>query len=168
MRMDLSYASAQLEEALRDFPSLAHAVPPAPLAPPVSGAVAHMSAEEAFAAYVAAGAPKPADTDVRELAGPFVSYGNCLSPIFGPGELSWYDPRVPAKHGDFVLVALHPRVLEGIIRRNMHKPEWLAMYGERPGPIVGKILHEFAGEYWLLTNESMFPLGPNRSEEHTS
>jgi hypothetical protein len=154
---------AEFERIAELFPTLRDAVPPVPIERQ-NGKFRFAAREvfDDFAARVERGEWTLPPADPRTLVGPFRAVGACLAPVGCNGSLYWFDPTIPARDDDIVLVRWDPRTLEALIRRCRHRPEWVATYGERPGPIATKLLKAFAGRYWLVTNESMMPLGRNQ------
>jgi hypothetical protein len=154
---------AEFERIAELFPTLRDAVPPVPIERQ-NGKFRFAAREvfDDFAARVERGEWTLPPADPRTLVGPFRAVGACLAPVGCNGSLYWFDPTIPARDDDIVLVRWDPRTLEALIRRCRHRPEWVATYGERPGPIATKLLKAFGGQYWLVTNESTLPLGRNR------
>jgi hypothetical protein len=143
------------------FPQLKHTVAALPVRP--APGIHSLNCEALFNELAAQSYRPESWLDSPEsLTGPFVTRGDCLAPLIRSGAHQWVDPSRPAADGDVVLIQWHPRTLEGIIRRNAEKPEWLAMYGEQPLPTACKLLRHFGREHWLFTNESALPLGRNR------
>jgi hypothetical protein len=156
----------EMTRILALHPALANPVPPAPIER-VNGSFT-MKVSEVWGELVEewrSGTWRlPVADSTGDLAGPFRGNGYCLEPIRQAGFdcYDWYDSRVPARDGDLVLVQWYPAALQAMIERNQHKPEWIATYGEKPGPLATKVLKRFANDYYLMTNKSMLPLGNNR------
>jgi hypothetical protein len=85
--------------------------------------------------------------DVSALVGPVIARGYCLHPLRTDGSVMFFDPTLPAQHGDVVLFQLsEPGTAWGADRTDFQS----------------KLLIEFADEYFLAFNEGMFPLGDIR------
>jgi hypothetical protein len=95
------------------------------------------------------------------LVGPLRGVGNCLAPLLPGGEYQWIDPTCEPMDGDLVLVEWGPQTLAKLIERNRHNEDWVRTYGINPGPIATKLLKKSGLNWWLVTRESMMPLGPH-------
>jgi hypothetical protein len=154
---------AEMARILRLLPALADPAPPVPLER-VNGTF-HMNVLEEWQALVdrwRAGTWQLPQADCLDgLVGPIASHGACLDPIRSGAGVDWYCPKTAARSGDFVLVELRPEVLQAMVERNAHKPEWILEYGRMPGPLVTKLLKRCGPDYYLLTRSSALPLGRN-------
>jgi hypothetical protein len=150
---------------LSTFPQLAHAVQPPRLIP--RDGTFHLNPAEEFASLsrqVAAGEYRlrnPA-ADFDGLIGTFRGIGDCLLPVFHPGDMKWIDPHAEPADGDFVIVQWDPDELAGIIERGSSDPAWVAQYGMEPAPIAAKLLKSVNADWWLIERETGLELGKNR------
>ena len=84
--------------------------------------------------------------DPRAVIGPLEGRGWRPYPLRSEGATFWFDPTIPAQHGDIVLIQFeYP---------NQSPPNELSF--------MAKMLVEFADEYWLAFNTGMFPLGDTK------
>ena len=86
--------------------------------------------------------------DAAAVIGPVRLDGWCLHPLRTDGGEAFFDPTLPAQHGDIVLFQFDPDVSAASSANELR--------------FMSKMLVEFAGEYWLAFREGMFPLGDIR------
>lgn len=150
--------NAQFQRIAAMHPQLLDAVPPEPIER--RNGTFRFSVAEFWPEFCArAWHPRPGRDE--NLVGPFRFYGGCLAPFTQEGELHWYDPALPARDGDVVLVQWAPEVLEDMYARNAGDAEWMRRYGE-PAPIATKVYKTVGSSQYLLTRKSALPLGENR------
>jgi hypothetical protein len=150
--------SAQFQRIATMHPQLLDAVPPEPIER--RNGTFSLNVAEFWNEFCAREwQPRPGRDE--NLIGPFHMYGECLDPYMRSGELHWYDPTIPARDGDIVLVQWAPEVLEDMYARNAGDAAWMRQYGE-PAPVATKIYKTVGRNQWLLTRKSMLPLGANR------
>lgn len=150
--------NAQFQRIAAMHPQLLDAVPPEPIQR--RSGTFRLSVAEFWPDFCAR-EWQPRTGDDANLIGPFHMYGECLDPFIRSGELHWYDPTLPARDGDVVLVQWDPTVLEDMYARNSGDATWMTQYGE-PAPIATKIYKTVGPNQWLLTRKSMSALGANK------
>lgn len=89
------------------------------------------------------------------LTGPVETFGTCLAGSIEAGDLIWYDTRIPPRHGDFVVIQMHPDRQRAFEQR----------HGQSPGaPHLGiKRLEQRDGEWFLSADDypEGFPVSDN-------
>lgn len=131
------------------YPSLARAVPPVPLEtnreePPLRcGEYPHVVANYFWRDHVNEARLHVCAT-ADAVIGPIRAVGSCLAPLHTPGDEMFFDPTLPARHGDVVL---------------FQAPDDWFERDESPLGLTCKLVVEFADEYFLAFRDGMFPLG---------
>ena len=130
--------------ALEVYPQLSRAVPPKAYALKRDALLRVGEPPYAVANYfwrdhMQASLRRPPN-DPSAVVGPIATYGSCLYPLRQGGGQMYFDPTLPAQHGDIVL---------------FQSP---SMESKNELGFLAKVLVEFAGEYWLAYNDGMYPL----------
>jgi hypothetical protein len=135
--------------ALELYPQLRDAVPPKDIGPrrenPLRVGEFPFAVQNAFWSWHQQDHALRVSHDNAAVIGPLKARGWCLHPLRTDGDLMWFDPTLQAQHGDIVLV-------------QFEYPDTPAAERNELG-FMGKVLVEFADEYWLAFNTGMFPLG---------
>ena len=135
--------------ALELYPRLALAVPPKPIGrareyPLRVGDPPYCVANYWWSAHMREHKVRRTG-DAAHVVGPLVGMGSCLFPLVADGDRMYFDPSIPAQHGDLVLIQC----------RLGSPPVGELMF-------LCKMLVEFADEYWLAFNEGMFQLAETK------
>lgn len=135
--------------ALELYPQLSRAVPPKPIGrvreKPLRVGEPPYAVQNAFWSYHMQEHALRKPNDPASLVGPLHAIGNCLWPLRSEGDVLYFDPTVPAQHGDIVLIQYQYPATPASQRNEL--------------AFMSKVLVEFADEYWLAFKDGMFPLG---------
>jgi hypothetical protein len=101
------------------------------------------------------------ESDPRNWAGPFCSFGTCLDPFSQEHDLCYVDPTLEPRDGDFVLVAWGPRALASWQFQGA-RTNWIEKYGCEPGPIATKRLRRMGNDWLLCVRNSFYWLADSR------
>ena len=147
-------ARCTLDDILRVWPTLRHAVQP-PTLPRVDGEF-HLSPPQDWDAFVARMRDfRFRDSDRANHCGPFVARGQCLEPFSQAGDLVSIDPTLEPKDEDFVVVAFGDKTLQSE-RFQGARTRWRELYGCEPGRIATKRLRKFGHSWILCVRRSFF------------
>lgn len=91
------------------------------------------------------------------LIGPLQVEGDCLEPIFGAGQLVFFDPTVEPAHLDFVLVEFDRELVELTRRGYAERPD-LAPRGDALHDVSVKQLQIIGGRPFIVARDGALPV----------
>lgn len=138
--------------ALEMYPQIARAVPPVPLgrvreSPLRLGQFPHAVANYFWQDHCFVSRRREVHDSTAVI--PVTARGTCLYPLRTDGDAMYFDPTIPAQHGDIVL-------FQFIDDDSNRTDDINALH------FMSKMLVEFADEYFLAFRDGMFPLGDIR------